>query len=556
MFWSAIPHSSFTRVFNRLPAGLCRATICTLIRVAALVGVALFPIFASAQSNPGWTLAWSDEFSQPDGSSPDSTKWGYDTGGGGWGNSELENYTTRTNNVRIVNGQLIIEARQESYQGSSYTSARLKTQNKISWAYGRLEARIKIPRGQGIWPAFWTLGTNITSVNWPTCGEVDIMENIGKEPTQVHGTAHGPGYSGGSGIGGPYSLPGNATFADAFHVYAIEWTTNSIKWFVDGVQYFSIAPASLPSGTSWVFTAPQFVLLNLAVGGQWPGNPDGTTVFPQQMVVDYVRVYAASNLAACGANVLTNPGFEVGGLANWTVFAGGGNNLLENIKNVPVHSGSNVFKVYGQFSGVTNDSGIRQDFTASPGTTFTANGWLLTPSNDTIAGLNSAWFEVAFRDGGGGTLSLYRTAIVNSSTPSGAWLNLGVTNQLNPSTLAVIGSVTNLVAPANTVTVRCRCVFRQPPANAAGAVLFDDLTLSTGGTTEFNVPMSLARAGSTMSMGFPTYLNFPYQLRWKSSLADAAWLPFTNITGDGSVQAVSVDLQSSSRFFRALRLCN
>ena len=246
-----------------------------------------------------WQLVWSDEFAQPDGSSPDPTKWGFDigNGSGGWGNNQLEYDTARTNNARIVGGQLIIEADQESYGGKSYTSARMLTKGKWSWAYGRMEARIKIPRGQGIWPAFWMLGTNIDSAGWPTCGETDIMENIGKTNDQgtAHGTIHGPqsggDYNGGAGVGGSYTLPGGAALADDFHIFAMEWTINQIKWFVDSNQYFTATPASLPSGGTWVFTQPQFLILNLAVGGNWPGNPDGTTIFPQQMLVDYVRVY-------------------------------------------------------------------------------------------------------------------------------------------------------------------------------------------------------------------------------------------------------------------------
>ena len=239
-----------------------------------------------------WQLAWSDEFNQADGSSPASTNWNYDLGGGGWGNGELENYTARTNNARIVGGQLVIEAKAESYGGNSYTSARLLTKGKWSWTYGRMEARIKIPRGQGIWPAFWMLGTNIDSVNWPTCGEIDIMENIGKTSDQgtTHGTIHGPGYSGGGGLSGTFTLPGGAALADGFHVFAVEWTTNQIQWFVDTNLYFTVTPASL-NGNTWVFTQPQYLLLNVAVGGGWPGYPDGTTIFPQQMLVEYVRVY-------------------------------------------------------------------------------------------------------------------------------------------------------------------------------------------------------------------------------------------------------------------------
>lgn len=258
----------------------------------------------SARGQTNWTLIWADEFTQANGTLPDSTKWAYDigTGRGGWGNNERQYYTARTNNVRIENNQLVIEAKPESYMGSGYTSARLKTQGKASWTYGRMEARMKLPRGQGIWPAFWMLGTNNTSVHWPTCGEIDILENIGREPTIIHGTVHGPGYSGGGGIGRGYSLPGNPVFADDFHVYAIEWTPNQITWFVDGTHYFTVTPASLPPGANWVFNQPQFLILNLAVGGNWPGYPDGTTIFPQQLTVDYVRVYEKSNLAGVDAD--------------------------------------------------------------------------------------------------------------------------------------------------------------------------------------------------------------------------------------------------------------
>ncbi len=246
---------------------------------------------ATAELAGGWKLVWSDEFKQPDGSAPDPAKWGYDTGGTGWGNNELEYYTSRTNNARIEGGKLIIEARKENFGGKNITSARLLTKDKLSWTYGRVEARIQIPRGQGIWPAFWMLGTNIDSVSWPKCGEIDIMENIGREPCKVHGTVHGPGYSGDDGIGGPVALPDGVAVADDFHVFAVECEPDRIAWFMDGRQYFSITPARLPKNARWVFNQPKFLLLNLAIGGGWPGYPDNTTTFPQRMVVDYVRVY-------------------------------------------------------------------------------------------------------------------------------------------------------------------------------------------------------------------------------------------------------------------------
>ena len=271
-----------------------RPSVCVVI-VLALGALA----WGTVPARGAWQLVWSDEFSQPNGSSPDSTKWGYDigNGSGGWGNNQQEYDTSRTNNARIQNGQLVIEADQESYGSQDYTSARMLTKGKWSWAYGRIEASIKLPRGQGIWPAFWMLGTNITPVGWPTCGEMDILENIGKTSDQgtAHGTIHGPqnggDYNGGAGVGGTYTLPGGAALADNFHLFAIEWTTNQIKWFVDNHQYFTATPSSLPGGATWVFTQPQFLILNVAVGGKWPGDPDATTVFPQQMLVDYVRVY-------------------------------------------------------------------------------------------------------------------------------------------------------------------------------------------------------------------------------------------------------------------------
>ena len=276
----------------------------TVVGIMFCVTVLAAPIMAGTEpAGPAtapvagdWKLAWSDEFNQPDGSAPDSTKWGFDTGGNGWGNNELEYYTSRTNNVRIEDGSLVIEARKENYEGRNITSARLLTKDKGSWTYGRFEARIKIPRGQGIWPAFWMLGAGIQSAGWPTCGEVDIMENIGKEPGTVHGTVHGPGYSGSHGIGGPTDLAGGGAFADDFHIYSVECTPDQVRWFVDGQPYFTVTPASLPKNTQWVYNQPKFLILNLAVGGGWPGYPDDTTTFPQKMVVDYVRVYTNTAL--------------------------------------------------------------------------------------------------------------------------------------------------------------------------------------------------------------------------------------------------------------------
>jgi len=241
----------------------------------------------------GWVLTWSDEF---DGANLDANKWVYAIGGNGWGNNELEYYTNRLQNVYLENGTSVIKAVKETYTGPdgvtrNYTSGRIRTQGKFSQAYGRFEARIKVPYGQGIWPALWMLGDDYETAGWPACGEIDIMENIGREPSTVHGTIHGPGYSGGNGIGAAYSLPAGRRFADDFHLFAIEWEPGVIRWYVDDQLYKTITPANLPRGTRWVFDHPFYLLLNLAVGGNWPGIPDQSTVFPQYMLVDYVRVY-------------------------------------------------------------------------------------------------------------------------------------------------------------------------------------------------------------------------------------------------------------------------
>ena len=255
----------------------------------------------------GWTLVWHDEFDGAAGTLPDSTIWtpeigdGSDRGIPGWGNREREVYTDSADNVALDGaGNLAITAREVDadaaapacyYGPCTYTSARLITWHKAEVAYGRVEARIKLPFGQGIWPAFWMLGTNLEEVGWPQSGEIDILEHIGSEPATVHGTIHGPGYSGGDGIGGAYRLPEGESFADEFHVFAVEWEPEEIRWYVDGDNYLTLTPGQIPTKREWVFDHPFFVVLNLAVGGYWPGDPDQTTTFPQAMVVDYVRVY-------------------------------------------------------------------------------------------------------------------------------------------------------------------------------------------------------------------------------------------------------------------------
>ena len=283
-----------------LTKDLVRATVITIASLMVLLTFANHSYSrspATTVANPlVWNLAWSDEFEGPNGSAVDSSKWSFDIGGKGWGNNELETYTNRTVNAHVENGSLVIKALRETFTGPdqitrNFTSARLLTRNKFAQTNGRFEARIKIPFGQGIWPAFWMLGNNINTAGWPTCGEIDVMENIGKEPSIVHGTFHGPGYSGAKSVSAAFTLANGKKFSDDFHAFAVEWETNVMRFYVDGLLYKTRTPADLPAGTSWVFDHPFFILLNVAVGGGFPGNPDATTVFPQTMQVDYVRVY-------------------------------------------------------------------------------------------------------------------------------------------------------------------------------------------------------------------------------------------------------------------------
>jgi beta-glucanase (GH16 family) len=248
-------------------------------------------------ASPTTPPIWQDEFNQPVGSGPDPAKWVYDLGATGWGNKELQTYTDSRQNSFVAadpeatDGRaLVIKAVRDAAGG--YTSARLKTHGKFATGPARIEARLKLPKGQGIWPAFWTLGDNIDTVPWPACGEIDVMEMVGHQPGTLYGTLHGPGYSAKDGLSQHIVLPNGATFSETYHVFAVDWKKDRIDWLLDGEIYCTQTPATIPAGTKWVFDGPPFyLLLNLAVGGLWPQYPDETTIFPQEYRVDYVRVY-------------------------------------------------------------------------------------------------------------------------------------------------------------------------------------------------------------------------------------------------------------------------
>ncbi len=246
---------------------------------------------ASVNDAASWVLVWSDEFEGEAGALPDPEVWSPDIGGDGWGNNQLEFNTGRAENGSLDGtGNLAIIARREAYEGNSYTSARLTTVGAAEFQYGRIEARVQLPVGAGIWPAFWMLGNNFADVGWPNCGEIDILEYRGQAPAIALGTVHGPGYSGGEGVGDSVAVAGGGLHND-FHVYAIEWDETEIRWFVDDIHFHTVTPDSLPDGTPWVFDHPFFLIINLAIGGNFVGPVGSDTQFPQVMLVDYVRVY-------------------------------------------------------------------------------------------------------------------------------------------------------------------------------------------------------------------------------------------------------------------------
>ncbi|MFK7928654.1 MAG: family 16 glycosylhydrolase [Myxococcota bacterium] len=262
-------------------------------RICAITAL-LLSSCATTETEDRWKLVWQDNFEGAAGSAINADTWSFDVGIGpgedGWGNQQLEYNTDGTNIVSLNgDGQLRIVARKEAFEGQDWTSGRIKTKDKIDFTYGAIEAGIKLPEGKGLWPAFWMLGANIDEVGWPTCGEIDIMEFRGNEPDTILGTIHGPGYSGGGAVGG--KITSDEKWSDNYHIYRIEWDVQHIAWYVDGELYYTAHAGKTPAQTPWVFNHDFFLILNLAVGGQFLDNPDASTPVENEMLVDFVRVF-------------------------------------------------------------------------------------------------------------------------------------------------------------------------------------------------------------------------------------------------------------------------
>lgn len=425
----------------------------------------------------GWTLVWADEFTQADGTAPDPTKWGYDVGGWGWGNGEEQYYTTSTDNARIENGELVIELRDDTglngnpdlYFGNDYTSARLLTKDKFEQAYGRFEARIKVPPGgNGLWPAFWMLGAGFPEVAWPGCGEIDIMEYISRLPNEVFGTIHGPGYSGGGAFGAIFDI--GVPVANDYHTYAVEWEPNQIRWYFDGILYHTATPADV-APNEWVFgtTDPAlpgdefFMILNVAIGGSFGGAIDaGNITFPTRMLVDYVRVYESDGIpesidipAIVQMEDYTSQSgvqFEV------TSDTGGGSNAgflsdgdyLEFLLNVPFAgtygidlrvasgaaiTGSVTVTADGNSvtSGTISNTGGWQSWTTVPVGDISLPSGLVTlrltinspgPDQDVM---NINWMDISLAGGSGPQLTLTKTGTFNDEINANGFADPGET---------------------------------------------------------------------------------------------------------------------------------
>lgn len=532
--------------------------------------VILFSFYCIAdsfsQEIEGWNLEWADEFNQANGTLPDSTYWNYDIGTGqwGWGNNESQYYTSRSENARIVNGQLLIEMHKENYNGSQYTSARLKTQNKIDFEYGRIEARLKVPSGgSGLWPAFWALGNDFNTVGWPQCGEIDIMEYISREPYEIFGTVHGPGYEGGASIGNTYTF--NQLVANDYHTFAVEWDENIIKWYVDGIHYHTVTPNSLGS-REWVFDHPHFLILNLAIGGNFGGWIDPNISFPQQFWIDYVRVYSrdGSSPGNGNANVLLNTGFEDNTLFPWVGVSSGGANTqggyIEDTSfqyynggspggaNVLARSGTHVAKIFGSFTGQPNVNSFYQDVTVDDGTSWEAGVWALTHPDDLMTG-NSVRAYIMFLDNNDTILSLYGSEILDDSNIlPGQWVYLNPNQKLDYD-YSVIETVSELEAPTGTEKIRFQVMYSQP-AYGIGSIYFDDFNL-----TQSIGPFSLTttRIGSLNYIYFPTITGYQYKIYETADLNNPSWTLTETINGNGSTNQVYYPAVSTQRFYKIIR---
>lgn len=501
---------------------------------------------ASAQ-----TLIWSEEFNYT--SAPDSDVWSYDLGDWGWGNAELQNYTDDPANAWVNGSNLVITAIR---QGNSFTSARIKTLDKLTFKYGTVEARISTPDlANGLWPAFWTLGNDFPSAGWPECGEIDIMEmgiysaiNDNKVNERTGSHFHWDNNGGYANYGSTMDMP--SPINDTFVVYRMEWTPTSISTYINGQWIVTMNTSSIPE-----FNAPQFFILNLAVGGSYTGitTPGGITApFPAEYKVDWIRIYdnghtvlGGSSTVVPGSNLLENPGFE-SGTTGWNLNLSGG---TASPTIAYKHSGSDSLVIDSTGAGDWSSPNASQTFSASPGDVFNMQGYMLNGAGTPISGGSFGLFKIEFRDSGGTALE---PAAVEIGTSAGApYYGAESTPHLDAgsATDTWIFSETQAEAPAGTTEVGFYILNVNQPGNP-GPIYFDDIQAILVGDPVLPFALSPVIAGGNIQIRFPTQSGVSYEVGYKSNLTQAVWIPIETIIGDGNTNSASYPMSDPVRFYR------
>ena len=511
-----------------------------------------------------WTYAqspvWSEEFNYS--GAPDSGVWSYDLGASGWGNSELQNYTDDSANVFVNGSNLVIKALR---QGSSFTSARIRTQDKLTFKYGTVEACIQTPDlGNGLWPAFWTLGNSYSNLGWPSCGEIDIMEmgnasaiaggyvnrRIGSAAHWEHAGSH-------ASYGRYLTMPSGVD--GTFVIYRMEWTPTEIKTYVDGNWIWTINISGGAGSDLEEFHEPHFFLLNMAVGGTYTGilSAEGITApFPAEYKVDWIRIYdnghtvlggsSTTEPPAAGTNLLANPGFE-SGLDSWDLNLSGGSAAVRTSFG---REGSGALVINSTYAGGWSSPNLSQrSFAASEGDVFSLRGYMLNSSDDPITGNSFGLFKIEFRDSGGAVLE---PASVDVGT-SAAFPYYGGESvprlTVSSATDTWIYSEVLAEAPAGTASVGFFCLNVNEP-ESPGPMYFDDMSAVL--LADPVIPFSLESAvlGASIQISFPTQNGVSYQVDYKASLTNETWIPLESILGNGLTNSALYPATEPVRFFR------
>ena len=501
------------------------------------------------------TLLWSDEFDYT--GVPDSAVWSYDTGAGGWGNAELQDYTSSTNNVWVDGSNLVITARRA---GSYFSSGRIQTQNKLTFKYGTIEARIQTPDlADGLWPAFWTLGNSFynPTTPWPDCGEIDIMEmgiysaiNDNKINQRTGSHFHWDNNGAYANYGLTKDMP--SPINDTFVVYRMEWTPTQIKTYINGQWIVTMDTSSIPE-----FNAPHFFILNMAVGGNYTGlynANDITANFPAEYRIDWIRIYdngdtilgGSSQVAppTPGTNLLENSGFE-SGTTGWTSSLSGGSASASSAYS---RSGSNSLEIDSSGAGDWASPNLSQSFSASPGDVFNMQGYMLNPAGNPISGSSFGLFKIEFRDSGG---SVLEPASVTTGTSAAApYYGAESTPHLNASsaTDTWVYSEVQATAPAGTATVGFYILNVNEPGNP-GPMYFDEVQAVWVNAPVLPVSVSASVTGGTIQISFPTQNGIRYQVSYKTNLMDDVWHPIETVVGDGGTNSVAYPTSDPIRFY-------